>query len=398
MNRRDFIVGASSATLFTAASYGRILGSNDRLGIALVGCGRRGRWVLDKMMKTQRITPIVFCDVWNEPMKKGINQLGLGKIPMVYDLEEVLSNAKVDAVLLATPDHLHTQYASRILKAKKHLYLEKPVTLHFEEGSSLEAFVNESGMLCQTGTQQRSGAHYQRVKEEFFGGADRLGDILFVRSAWSDFGWQRRVIDPRSKPKNFNWETFLGPAPKIPYEWSRYDAWRNYKEYGAGILSDLLTHWGDVAQWMMDDHNPKSAVTVGGIYHLKDGRSNPDTVNTIIQYEGGWNFTFECSVLPVKNQKDSVLFHGTKAKLEVFRAGYIYTPHGQSPIHVENTTSLDDQHVANFLNALTKGEALNAPVSVGLQAVKPSHLATSAYWSGKRMTFNSAQTEIIEQG
>ena len=134
----------------------------------------------------------------------------------------------------------------------------------------MENAVKESGVICQTGTQQRSGAHYKRVKEEFFGGTDLLGDIIFVRSAWSDFGWQRRVISPRSKPKNFEWETFLGPAPKVPYEWARYDAWRNYKEYGAGILSDLLTHWGDVAQWMMDDHNPKNAVTVGGIYHLKE--------------------------------------------------------------------------------------------------------------------------------
>ena len=397
MNRRDFIVGASSATLFTAASYGRILGANDRLGIALVGCGRRGRWVLDKMMKTKRIDPVVFCDVWDEQMKKGIQQLGLGKLPMVYELDEVLANTKVDAVLLATPDHLHTKYAERILKAKKHLFLEKPVTLHFEEGSALEKAVIESGMLCQTGTQQRSGAHYNRVKEEFFGGSDLLGDIIFVRSAWSDFGWQRRKISPRSKPKKFHWETFLGPTPQVPYEWARYDAWRNYREYGAGILSDLLTHWGDVAQWMMDDHNPKNAVTTGGIYHLKDGRSNPDTVNTIIQYEGGWNFTFECSVLPVKNQNDSVMFHGTKGKLELFRAGYIYTPHKGSPKRVENTESLDEQHVNNFLNALKSGEKLNAPIQVGLQAVKPSHLATAAYWSGKRMAFNSAQTKIIEQ-
>jgi len=397
MNRRDFIVGATSATLFTAASYGRIVGANDRLGVALVGCGRRGRWVLDKMLKTNRINPIVLCDVWNEQMKRGVGQLGLGKIPMVYDLEEVLSNEKVDAVLLATPDHLHTNYASRILAAKKHLFLEKPVTLHFEEGASLEKAVKESGMVCQTGTQQRSGPHYKKVKEAFFGGADVLGDIIFVRSAWSDFGWQRRTIAPRSEPKNFKWDTFLGPAPKTPYEWARYDAWRNYKEYGAGILSDLLTHWGDVAQWMMDDHNPKNAVTVGGIYHLKDGRSNPDTVNTIIQYKGGWNFTFECSVLPVKNNNDSVLFHGTKGKLEVFRAGYIYTPHGKSPIRVENTESLDELHVANFLNAVAHGEALNAPIAVGLQAVKPSHLATAAYWSGKRMAFNTSQTQIVER-
>ncbi|MGB3150308.1 MAG: Gfo/Idh/MocA family oxidoreductase, partial [Maribacter sp.] len=303
---------------------------------------------------------------------------------------------KVDAVILATPDHLHTSYATRILSAKKHLFLEKPVTLYFTEGDGLKKVVQESGMICQTGTQQRSGSLYKKVKEEFFSGSKVLGDIIFARAVWSDFRWQTRDVESRPRPKNFDWETFLGPAPKIPYDWPRYDAWRHYKEYGAGILSDLLTHWGDVAQWMMDDANPKNAVTTGGIYHLKDGRTNPDTVNTIIQYEEGWNFTFECSILPVKNQNDSVLFHGTKGKLEVFRAGYIYTPHGSSPNFIENTESLDELHVTNFLNAISFGEKLNAPIEIGLQAVKPSHLATASYWSGKRMSFNKEETQIIE--
>lgn len=399
MNRREFIVGSSAAALFTAASYGRIHGANDRLGIALVGCGRRGRWVLNTMLKSNRIDVIMLCDVWDGQMKKGISQLGLGKVPMVYDLEEVLANDRVDAVLLATPDHLHTAYAQRILSAKKHLFLEKPVTLHFEEGDALQRAVAQSEMVCQTGTQQRSGSLYKHVKEEFFSGnTGLLGDIIFARAVWSDFAWQRREVAPRPKPKNFEWETFLGSAPKTPYDWARYDAWRHYKEYGAGILSDLLTHWGDVAQWMMDDHNPKGAVTTGGIYHLKDGRTNPDTVNTIIQYEKEWNFTFECSILPVKNQHDAVLFHGTKGKLEVFRAGYIYTPHGESPQYVENKESLDEQHVANFLNAVAFGEKPNAPIAIGLQAVKPAHLATASYWSGKRASFNKEQTQIVMGG
>lgn len=396
MNRREFIASSSAAALFTCASYGRIKGANDRLGVALVGCGRRGRWILDKMLKTNRIDVIVLCDVWSEQMAKGIEQMGLGKVPMVYHLDEVLSNEKVDAVILATPDHLHTSYASRILASKKHLFLEKPVTLHYADGDGLKNAVQQSGMICQTGTQQRSGTLYRKVKDEFFSGSNILGDIVFARAAWSDFGWQRRNVKSRSRPKSFEWETFLGPAPKIPYDWGRYDAWRHYKEYGAGILSDLLTHWGDVAQWMMDDPNPKNAVTTGGIYHLKDGRTNPDTVNTIIQYEEGWNFTFECSILPVKNENDSVLFHGTKGKLEVFRAGYIYTPHGESAKYIENPESLDELHVTNFLNAISFGEKPNAPIEIGLQAVKPSHLAAASYWSGKRMTFNKDQTQIIE--
>ncbi len=394
MNRRDFLIG-TGAVMLTAASYGKVLGANDRLGIAVVGSGRRGRWVLHKMLATGKVDLIALCDVWGEQMKRTKEQLKLGTVNVVYTLDEILANDKVDAVILATPDHLHTNYAIRILAANKHLYLEKPVTLHYNEGPILKKAVANSNVVCQTGTQQRSGSLYKQVKEEFFGSTKKLGDIIFVRAVWSNFGWQRRKITPQPKPKKFSWETFLGPSPQVPYEWARYDAWRNYKEYGTGILSDLLTHWGDVAQWMMDDTNPLNAVTTGGIYHLKDGRSNPDTVNSILQYKDGWNFTFECTVMPIKNVHDSVLFHGTEGNLELFRSGYIYTPHQETPEVVQTTESLDEAHVLNFISAIQKGTPLSAPIAVGLDAVKPSHLAAKAYWTGKRVSFNKDQSEIV---
>jgi len=397
MKRRDFIIGTTASALtLSASSYGQILGANDRLGIAVVGAGRRGRWVLNKMLATNRVNVIMLCDVWTTQMDRTKAFTKLGKVETVYNLDEVLSDERVDAVILATPDHLHTDYALKILAANKHLYLEKPVTLYYSEGPIIKKAVNDAGsVICQTGTQQRSGKLYQQVKEDFFSGSKILGDIVFVRAVWSNFGWQRRVITPRAKPAKFNWDTFLGPSPKVPYEWARYDAWRNYKEYGTGILSDLLTHWGDVAQWMMNDVNPLNAVTTGGIYHLNDGRSNPDTVNTILQYKNGWNFTFECTVLPIKNAHDSVLFHGTRGNLELFRSGYIYTPHNENPKYVQTEESLDEAHVLNFLDAIQNGKTLTAPIDIGINAVKPSHLAAQAYWLGKRVKFSADQTEIL---
>ncbi|WP_435625663.1 Gfo/Idh/MocA family protein [Flagellimonas sp.] len=395
MKRRDFLLSTGALAL-TASSYSNILGANDRVRVALVGAGRRGRWMFKEMLHGNRVEPIVFCDVWDEQIKRTQEYTEVDKVETTFDLDDVLSNPKVDAVVLATPDHLHMDYAIRILEAGKHLLLEKPVTLHYKEGVPLKKAVMESNVVCQTGTQQRSSSMFQRVKEEFFGGSNVLGDIIFARAVWSNFGWQRRSLKQQPMPKNFQWETFLGNSPKMEYSWPRYDGWRHYKEYGTGILSDLLTHWGDVAQWMMDDAHPMNATTTGGIYHLKDGRTNPDTVNTILQYQGGWNFTFECSILPVKNQHDSVLFHGTKGKLEVFRAGYIFTPHEGSQVVFENKENLTRAHMKNFLDGIVLGKKVSAPIQVGLDAVKPSHLAAASYWSGKRMKFNGGQTDIIE--
>ncbi|MEM9361480.1 MAG: Gfo/Idh/MocA family oxidoreductase [Bacteroidota bacterium] len=395
MKRRDFLLSTGALAL-AASSYSTILGANDKVGIALVGTGRRGRWMLKELLATKRIELVMLCDVWDEQIKRTQEYVQVNNVKSTFDLEEVLSHPRVDAIVLATPDHLHKDYAIRILKAGKHLLLEKPVTLHYDEGAPLKKAVAESGVICQTGTQQRSSSMFKRVKEEFFGGSKILGDIIFARAVWSNFGWQRRTLETRAMPKNFEWDTFLGNSPKVDYHWPRYDGWRHYKEYGTGILSDLLTHWGDVAQWMMDDANPMNAVTSGGIYHLKDGRTNPDTVNTIIQYKGGWNFTFECSILPVKNQHDSVLFHGTKGKLELFRAGYIFTPHEGSQVVYDNNENLTRAHMENFLDGLILGKQISAPIEIGLEAVKPSHLAAASYWNGKRMKFNETETDIVE--
>ena len=139
----------------------------------------------------------------------------------------------------------------------------------------------------------------------------RLGQVVFARAVWSDFPWQRRKIEPQPRPAGLDWERFLGPAKKVPFEWVRYDAWRYFPDYGGGLLADILTHWADVAQWMMNETAPTSAVASGGVYQLRDGRVNPDTVNAVLQYKGGWNLTFESTVLPIKNERASVFFEGT---------------------------------------------------------------------------------------
>jgi predicted dehydrogenase len=394
MKRREFIA-SMGAMAFTAASYSRILGANDRLGVALVGSGRRGRLVMGKMLKTGRCNLVMLCDVWDQQMQRTRKELSLSQTKEVYALEDVLANKDVEAVLIATPDHLHKDYTVEAINSGRHVFLEKPATLHYEEGVPILNAVRNSGKICQTGTQQRSGSHYRNVKEEFFSGSKKIGDIVFVKSQWSDFPWQRRQIAPQPQPKNFHWERFLGPAPKTPYNWAHYDAWRNYKQYGAGILSDLLTHWADVAQWYMEDANPMNAVVSGGIYYMKDDRTNPDTVNSILQYKDGWNFSFECSIMPVKDERASVLFHGTEGKLEIFRGGYIYTPHGKAPQQVEAKTDIDLEHVTDFFDAIKHNRKPSADIEIGLEAIKPAHLAVAAYWSGKRMGFSQDMTKIV---
>jgi predicted dehydrogenase len=350
MKRREFVAGAA----MTAASYRRIRGANDRLGMALVGGGRRGREVMKAFLATDRAELTCLCDVYDVQRGRARDFLTVKPAETVA-LEEALARRDVDAVLIGTPDHLHLAQTQAALRAGKHVFLEKPTTHQFEEGPKFLAAAQQAGKVVQTGTQQRSGAHYRRAKEEYFD-KGKLGKVIFARTVWHDFPWQRRRIEAQPKPAGLDWERFLGPAPKVAYDWIRYDSWRYFPEYGGGLLADILTHWADVAQWMMNETRPASAVATGGIYHLNDGRKNPDTVNAILHYASGWNLSFESSVLPIRNERPGVFFQGTEGTLELTRAEFVFTPN--------------------------KGE--------------PVHLAKAAYWSRKRMRFDPIGARMVE--
>ncbi len=297
-------------------------------------------------------------------------------------------------MLIGSPDHLHLTQTLSALKAGKHVYLEKPTTHNFDEGAKLIAAVKQSGKVCQTGTQQRSGAHYRRAKEEIFE-KGRLGQVIFARAVWHDFPWQRRKIEPQPKPAGLDWDRFLGPAPRVPYEWIRYDSWRYFPDYGGGLLADILTHWADVTQWMMNESRPLNAVATGGIYQLNDGRVNPDTVNAVLQYKN-WNLTFESSVLPIRNERPGVFFQGTEGALELTRADYVFTPNKGEPVVIKAEGNLDVAHATDFLDAVKTGKRPNADIQTGVEACNPVHLAKAAYWKRRRMKFDPTGTKIVE--
>lgn len=399
MKRRDWLIGAT-ATAITAASYSRIVGANDQLGMALVGSGRRGREVMKAFLSTGRIELRCVADVYDVQRGRARDFLSV-KPAEVVGIEDALNRKDVDAVLVASPDHLHLTHATAVLAAGKHIYLEKPTSHNFDDGAKFIDAVRRSGKVCQTGTQQRSGAHYRRAKEEIFD-KGKLGKLVFARAVWHDFPWQRRKIDPQPKPANLDWERFLGPAPKVPYDWIRYDSWRYFPDYGGGLLADILTHWADVAQWMMNETRPLNAVATGGIYQMNDGRVNPDTVNAVLQYAGGkngqWNLSFESSVLPIRNERPGVFFQGTEGTLEITRAEYVFTPNKGDAQIVKAEGSLEVAHANNFLDAVKNGSRPSADVQTGIDACNPVHLAKAAYWHRKRMKFDPTGTKIVDAG
>jgi predicted dehydrogenase len=387
MNRRDFLrATATAAAGMSAASYARVLGANDRVGLGIIGVGRRGTIVGGAFLQDERTRLVAVSDVYDAQTTLFLSRLpgSVAKPAASADYEALLTHKDVDAVLIATPDHLHVKVAGDALDAGKHVYLEKPTLHRWSERAALESAAQKHKLVLQCGMQQRSGAHYLRAKQEIF--AERkLGKVLFARAVWHNFPWQQRNIKPEPQPAGLDWNRFLGPAPRVPYETVRYTAWRYFPDYGNGLLADILTHWVDVAQWMLDDAHPLNASALGGIYQLHDGRENPDTVSAVIQYDG-WNLNFESSVLSIRDDRPSVFFEGTEGNLDLAREGYTYTPRQGEAVSVAATGSLEQAHTKNFLDAVTLSSPVNAPLQAGIDASRPVQLALKSYWTHKTVS------------
>jgi len=393
MKRREFLAATGGVAL-SALSYRRVLGANDRLGVALVGSGRRGREVMKAFLSSGLAELRCVADVYDVQRQRAREALGVTS-PESVGYEDALARTDVDAVLIGVPDHLHLPITLAALKAGKHVYMEKPTTHALDEGERLIAAVRKSGKICQTGTQQRSGAHYARAKAEYFD-QGKLGKVIFVRASWSDFPWQRRAIAPQPRPAGLDWDRFIGPAKKVPYDWIRYDSWRYFPDYGGGLLADILTHWVDVAQWFLNETKPLNAVATGGIYQLKDGRENPDTVSAVLQYAGGWNLDFESTVLSVATPRPSVFFQGTEGSLDIARDGYVFRPNKGAPVEQRSSENLELAHATEFMSAIKEGRRPSADIEIGVQACNPVHLAKAAYWRKKRMRFDASGSRIEE--
>jgi predicted dehydrogenase len=395
MNRRDVFRGAGGALAFSAASYGRILGANDKINFGLIGCGGRGRGVLGTFKKTEQVNVNAVCDVFAERVDQTITNSPGAK--GFSDHRKMLEMKELDAVLVATPDHWHAAVAIDALSSGRDVYCEKPLTLKIEEGPRIVKAARVNNRVCQVGMQQRSGKIYLQAKEEYFQ-TKKLGKITMARTWWHGNGAHLMKAPPRmaTLPSNLDWARFLGPVTWRDYDPQQYWNFRAYLEFGGGQVTDLFTHWIDVVHMMMDEDNPVSAVAAGGVYHYKDGRTAPDTINVLLEYPSQWTATFEATLAPGVTG-EAVEFCGTEGKLWIARSHFVYTPAGRNPQSVEVRSQRDQtiDHVENFLECVRSRKQPLGDVYIGHRSAQASHLGNIAYLQKRRLKFDPVREEIL---
>ena len=362
--RRTFLKTAGAAALTSNLFTGAMKGANDKVNVAFIGVGAMGSGNLGYAAKTPGVQVTAVCDVWQANLEKAqakARQAGF-EAKAVQDFREVLADKSVDAVCIATPDHWHPYMTVEACKAGKDVYVEKPACVYVDEGVKMVQAARKYNRVVQAGTMQRSGAFFQKAREIVKSG--QLGDITFCHTWQASSTKKEGQGNPpdEAPPAGLDWDLWLGPAPKRPYNvnrWgiapNRWSTFRYFWDYAGGAMTDWGVHLLDIVQFAFDEAMPLSVTAHGARFYVTDNMETPDTMLATFHYPTfmGSYESRTCNPLAMFGETYGTSFHGTEATLVVNRAGYkIYKGKGDTPPEEVRDKSMADMNLPHWKNFL----------------------------------------------
>lgn len=386
VSRRSFL-GAG----WSAASAARVLGANDRIRLGAIGTGGRGRYLIQRANDAGGIEWVALCDAWDEQARKAEALTGR-TLDKYADYRYIVDRKDIDAVIVATWDHVHTKITVDCCRAGKDVFVEKPMTLHPMEGHEIVRAAREYKRVIQVGTQQRSMPHFAEAKERFFD-SGRIGRVTMVRTIWNGNRAYRNQAPPpgmETKPPGLDWELCQGDLPKVPWNPKRYFNHYVYWDYSTNAqVGGLFVHLVDVVHWYLNLHAPLACVAIGGIYLEPEDRDTADNFNAILEYPGKINVTFEANVTDmIQKESADIVFMGEGGRLRIFRYGYEFLPAGHDKTgEAVRSGPSPDLHVAHWLECIRTRKKPNCNEIEGHYSAMACHIANIAYKENRRVAW-----------
>jgi predicted dehydrogenase len=431
MDRRSFlksatIVAGGAAFASTALSYENIAGANDRISLAHIGIGSRGGeldQIAAQLKTSHRVEMTAVCDLWSLNREKAVaaNTKYYGRSPRSFQyLEDLLAMPDVDAVLISTPEHSHSPILKMAVEAGKDVYVEKPMGNVLAETTAARDAVLKSSRIVQVGTQHRSEPHPQLAQALVHSGA--LGEVSKVEVVWNYHGprWRGREEVKQIREADTDWRKWLMTKPYRPFDPQMYFEFRLYKEFSSGIADQWMSHGIDLVHWFMNDNLPHSVVAHGGIFAWRDGRENPDTFQALLEYPKGFLVSYSTSF--GNDSPSFTRYMGKKATLiniggegspryqlveergntddnsgsQKKRAEkYILLP-GETSLPPTQIDDLSLGHMANWFECMRSRQQPRCTVENGFAHSVACMMAAEAYWSGKKLYWESTTETILD--
>lgn len=401
IDRRQFVAAASLG----AIQAGRIMGANDRISIAVIGCGRRG--LLKEVLQFARESNAevnAVCDTWRQPRENAAAQVkqALGNSPEQFiRYQDVLADKKIDAVIIGTPDHQHCTILTAAARAGKDAYVEKPLAMDMKELLTAVDTVKKARRVVQVGTQIRS-LPASRAARAFVtsGGLGKMLKVEQVRNSyrpyWYSYG-ERKVAE-----SDVDWKGFLMHRKYRPFNAQQYAGWYGYREFSHGPHTNLMVHFIDLMHYITGAQAPRRVTAMGGIYRWKDaGYTAPDSVECVLEYPEGFLVRY-CTMYG--NAANNYLkFFGTRGVLDAGRWNwnqpFTLSPEGSGePDKLARDAKIPEvpsvPHMKNWLDCLRSREAPNAPIEAGYAHSIAVLMAEESYRRGVRMVYDPAKRAI----
>jgi predicted dehydrogenase len=416
MRRRTFL--AASGVGLTALSASRVLGANDRVNVGLIGCGGRGRYVARLMHEVENVAFTGVADVYQTNAEAAREWAG-ADAACVQDFRKLLDRKDIDAVLIATPDHWHAIACVLACESGKDVYVEKPTSLTLREGRAMVEAARQHGRVVQVGTQHRSARHFRKVAEMIQSGA--IGPVKFVR-IWNYVNQTPNGIGrkPDSEPpEGLDWDMYLGPSPKVPFNPNRFlRTFRYFWDYSGGYITDFGNHRLDSMQQSMSVSAPRFISAAGGKYLIDDDRETPDLMTVtyeydsfIVNYEGsnlnGFGVGGRTPGMKYYNARgewdrpNGMAFYGTEATVFADRIGWeIFPETGKRASGIqrewENEAEPTRAHTANFVECVRSRKRPNADIEIGHRSTSVALLGNIAMKTRRRLEWNAEKEDFVD--
>jgi predicted dehydrogenase len=400
-SRRKFIgaMATGLASTLASASSGGVLGANDRVRIGLIGAGQRGSELLHQALACPNVEIAAFADVYSKRLDDARNRVPAAAAHR--DHRRLLEDQSIDAVIIATPQHLHCEHFVDSLDAGKHIYQEKTLAFTLDHAKRMRAAYRQSPKaVVQIGHQACSSGQTRDAAN--FLASGNLGKITAIPMHWyrntphGKAQWARPVY-PDMTPENILWNSFLGDAPRRDFDPHRFINWRFFEEYSGGNvyenLSQQLAFWYQALNLQI----PQAATMTGGVYLWKDGRDVPDTMNVTFQQPEqmlvSWDSGLGNSQLGIT---EDVL--GSDGAISRTSAGIRYVPQKVNrPDGVEvagKAVNFPTAHMQNFVECLRSGKEPNCPFELGYRISIACRMALESFHQGRTVRWDP-RTESI---
>ena len=443
-NRREFIkksalAGLGVSTLgmsFSASSYGRILGSNDRVRVGIIGFSDRFRQSLAPSFMNHanemNFSFVGVSDLWSRRREEakayltGKGWADANNFALCRNNDELLDRKDIDAVIISTADFQHAIHCADAVESGRDVYVEKPFAESMEDARKALKAVEKSKKIVQVGSQRRSALNYHAANDYIKSG--KFGDVSMVEMTWNvnqPGRWRRPQLVKEIRQEDTDWKRFLMNRPAEAWDPRKYLEYRLFYPYSSGIPGQWMSHQIDTVHWFSGLDHPRSVVANGGVYVWKDGRVNPDTFTAVFDYGPDNDKTKGFQVMyssrmhnEAGGTKEYYFSNGGMINLDTNKisseGGLQAGPAKDMGMPANllesqtlaNATKMEtgantggdpmtSLHVRNWMECVRSRKEPNAPARVGFNHSVANIMATKALHTGRRVTWDAGKGDIV---